>query len=135
MELERRTKKEIVDIKSIKLKKLKIKFDITTLDMIIAFIYKDSVLRTRKTLTNIKKLFDNIDPLMYEDNPYLKDRVWIIQKTLYCRLVEGFESSPNFVMQYCKDDLECTELAKEIIDNSNSDYVFLLENDLPDNYS
>lgn len=117
MEIERKTKKEIVDIKSIKLKKLKIKFDITTLDMIIAFIYKDSVLRTRKTLTNIKKLFDNIDPLMYEDNPYLKDRVWIIQKTLYCRLVEGFESSPNFVIQYCKDDLECTELAKEIVDN------------------
>ena len=31
-------------LKDIKMAKLKIKFDITTLDMIIGFLYKDSVL-------------------------------------------------------------------------------------------
>lgn len=116
MEIERKIKKEMIDIKSIKLKKLKIKFDITTLDMVIAFIYKDSVLRTRKTLSNIAKLIDNLDDLLYEDNYVLKDRLWIIKKSLYARLVEGFESTPA-VMQYCRDDLECTEYAKSIIDD------------------
>lgn len=117
MEIERKTKKEINDIKSIKLKKLKIKFDITTLDMVIAFIYKESVLRTRKTLSNIYKLFTNLDELLYEDNPALKDRIWIIKKSLEARITEGFESSAAFVMQYCKDDLECTEYAGKIIDD------------------
>ena len=41
--------------------KLKIRMDITTLDMVIAFLYKDSVLRTRKALSNIDKLFKNAD--------------------------------------------------------------------------
>ena len=49
-------KKMLTDISSIKMKKLPINFDITTLNMIIWFIYKDSVLRTRKTLSNIYKL-------------------------------------------------------------------------------
>ena len=117
MEIDRKVKKQIIDFKSIRLKKLKIKFDITTLNMVIAFIYKDSVLRTRKTLSNIYKLFDNLDELLYEDNPSLKDRIWIIKKTLYGRLVEGFESSSEYVMQYCKDDIECTDYAKTIIDD------------------
>jgi len=117
MEIERKTKKDMVDVKSIKLKKLKIKFDITTLDMVIAFIYKESVLRTRKTLTNIAKLFNNLDESLYEDNPALKDRIWIIKKTLYARIVQGLESTAEIIMQVCKDDLECTEYAKNIIDD------------------
>lgn len=117
MEIERKPRKNILDVRSIKLQKLKIKFDITTLNMVISFIYKDSVLRTRKTLTNIYKLFDNLDELMYEDNPALKDRIWIIKKTLYGRLVQGFESSPEYLMQYCKDDIDCTDYAKDIIDD------------------
>lgn len=117
MEMEKIHKKDILDIKSIKLKKLKIKFDITTLDMIISFIYKPSVLRTRKTLSNIYKLFDNIDEELYNDNPYLKDRIWVIKKTLYCILVEGFESSNEYIMQYCKDDVECSEIASDVIDD------------------
>lgn len=117
MEMEKIHKKDILDIKSIKLKKLKIKFDITTLDMIISFIYKPSVLRTRKTLSNIYKLFDNIDEELYDDNPYLKDRIWVIKKTLYCILVEGFESSNEYIMQYCKDDVDCSEIASDVIDD------------------
>ena len=61
MEKTERTIKQYLNVKDIKLRPLKLKFDITTLDMVISFIYKDSVLRTRKTLSNIYKLFDNID--------------------------------------------------------------------------
>ena len=100
----------------IKLKPLKIKFDITTLNMIISFIYKDSVLRTRKTLSNINKLFNNLDESLYEDDELLKARIWIIQKTLYSTLFDGFENSDN-MKQYCLDDIECDELKKTTLIN------------------
>lgn len=111
------TKKTMVDVSSIKLQPIKIKFDITTLDMIISFIYKDSVLRTRKTLSNLNRLFDNIDDSMYEDNPQLSSRIWIIRKTLFARLVMGIDSQDEYVMQFCKDDVDCDELRRVIIDD------------------
>ena len=74
--------KKMLSMKDIRLKPLKIKFNVTTLDMVISFIYKDSVLRTRKTLSNIFKLFTNLDLSYYTDNPELFNRVWIIKKTL-----------------------------------------------------
>ena len=67
--------KRMLAMKDIKLKPLKIKFNVTTLDMIIAFIYKDSVLRTRKTLSNIFKLFNSLDMTNYVDNLELYNRV------------------------------------------------------------
>ena len=100
--------KKYLSIKDIKLKPLKIKFDITTLNMIISFIYKDSVLRTRKTLSNIYKLFNNLDMSIYENDPALYNRVWIVQKTLYGKLVDGFENDDN-LRQYCLDNIECDE--------------------------
>jgi hypothetical protein len=100
----------------IKLKPLKIKFDITTLNMIISFIYKDSVLRTRKTLSNIYKLFNNLDESLYEDDELLKARIWIIQKTLYSKLIDVFENTDN-MKQYCIDDIECDELRKNTLIN------------------
>lgn len=116
MEVEVKERKQLMDTKSIKLTKLKIKLNLTTLNMIIAFIYKDSVLRTRKTLNNIYKLMDSLDESLYEDNQELKDRIWIIKKSLYGRLVDGMETTSNIVIQYCKDDLECSETAKLILD-------------------
>ncbi len=116
MELTKDQKRMIADVNSIKMKRLKIKFDITTLNMVIAFIYKDSVLRTRKTLSNIYKLFNALDSSIYEGNPNLEDRIWIIRRTLHARLAEGYESKSEFLMSYLKDDIECTENAKNIID-------------------
>lgn len=110
------TKKNIVDVSSIMLQPIKIKFDITTLDMIISFIYKDSVLRTRKTLSNLNRLFDNLDDSMYDDNPKLMARIWIIRKTLFARLVMGIDSQDEYVMQFCKDDVDCDDLKRAIID-------------------
>lgn len=106
--------KRMLSMKDIKLKPLKIKFNVTTLDMVIAFIYKDSVLRTRKTLSNIFKLFNSLDMSNYNDNPELYNRVWIIKKTLEGKLYQGFESD-EFLSQYCLDHPECDEYKADII--------------------
>lgn len=108
--------KSYMTMKDIKLKPLKIKFDITTLNMVISFIYKDSVLRTRKTLSNIYKLFNNLDLSVYENDPQLSSRIWIVQKTLYGKLIDGFENDEN-LKQYCLDDIECDELKSSILLN------------------
>ena len=49
------------------------RFDVLMLTNILTFIYKDSTLRTRKTLTNIYKLFNFIDMSIYEDNETVKN--------------------------------------------------------------
>lgn len=108
--------KKALDISTIKLEKLKIKFDITTLDMVISFIYKDSVLRTRKTLSNMYKLFCNLDDNLYKDNPELTSRIWVIRKSLYGRLVREFANDAA-VKQFCLDDVECKELETEVLKN------------------
>ena len=62
-------KSEIMkQLKDIKLTKLRIKMDLSTLNMIIKFIYKASVLRTRKSLKNIKTLMENLDMSIYEES-------------------------------------------------------------------
>ena len=106
--------KKALSIKDIKLKPLKIKFNIITLDMVIAFIYKDSVLRTRKTLSNIYKLFNNLDMKMYDNNPELLNRIWIVKKTLDGKLYQGFESD-EFLTQYCLDDVECDDYKADLV--------------------
>jgi hypothetical protein len=117
MELDKDQKRLITDARSIKLQPLQIKFDLTTLNMVIAFIYKDSVLRTRKTLHNILKLFNSLDMSVYEKNPYQQDRIWIIKRTLEAKLNQGYDSNPEFLMQLLKDDINCPESAKLIIDD------------------
>ena len=108
--------KKLLDMTSIKLKPLKIKFDITRLDMIISFLYKDSVLRTRKTLSNIYKLFNNLDMDIIKDNPELEARVWIIITTVRGRMEEGFTNDEN-LMQYCFDQFDCDEFKKKTLKN------------------
>ena len=117
--------KKLLNVKNIKLTPLKIKFDITRLDMIISFLYKQSVLRTRKTLTNTYKLFQNLDESLIADNPDLMARVWIIKTTLRGRLEEGFENDEN-LMQYCFDqsdsDVFKEKTLKYILENKKISY-------------
>ena len=110
------TKKSITSIKDIKMQPIKIRFDLATLNSILAFIYKDSVLRTRKVLSNIYKLFSSLDESMYVDNTELSSYIWVIQKTLYGRLYEDFVSN-DLLKTYCKDQIECDELKRKIIDS------------------
>ena len=109
-------KKMLTDVRTIYLLPIKIKFDISTLNMIIAFLYKDSVLRTRKTQSNIMKLMENLDLSLYEEQQELLERIWIIKQTIKCRLMDKIESDPQMIQSYCKDQLDCTEYAKGIID-------------------
>lgn len=117
--------KKLLNVKNIKLTPLKIKFDITRLDMIISFLYKQSVLRTRKTLANTYKLFQNLDESLIADNPDLMARVWIIKTTLRGRLEEGFENDEN-LMQYCFDQSDSDEFKektlKYILENKKISY-------------
>ncbi len=103
---------------SIQLQKIKIKFDLNTLDMIIAFLYKDSVLRTRKTLTSINKLFLNIDDKLYESNPDMKSRIWIIRTTLKFKLNDGIDD--NEALKSCLTDCsECDDFIAKILRESS----------------
>lgn len=97
--------------------KLKIRMDITTLDMVIAFLYKDSVLRTRKALSNIDKLFKSIDMSIYKENEDIDilNRIWIITKTLDAKLREGF-ANDEIIKQYCKDREDCDDYKASLID-------------------
>ena len=110
------TKKSVLSFKDIKLQKIKIRLDLTTLNSILAFIYKDSVLRTRKVLSNIYKLFNSLDESMYEDNPELSSIIWVIRKTLHARLYQDLVNE-HFLKTYCLDQLDCDELKKRIIES------------------
>lgn len=116
MNKELRSLLKVKDSNSIKLMKLKIKFNLNTLNMVLAFIYKESVLRTRKTLRNIYKLFTNLDESLYNDNMALMSRIWVIKQTLYAKLSEGIESNDALIM-YCLDSIECDEVKKEVIES------------------
>lgn len=106
-------------IKDIQLSKLQIKMDLDMLDMIIRFIYKPSVLRTRKALKNISTLVDSIDMNVYSDNENeveIKNRFWIIRETLYAMLTEGL-TSINMMTQFCYENPECNDYIKETMES------------------
>ena len=107
------------NLANIRTSKLKIQMDLTTLDMIIAFIYKDSVLRTRKALTNIDKLFKSLDLTIYEkkgeDNSDILNRIWIITTSLHAKLKEGLVND-DIIKQYCKDREDCDAYKESLID-------------------
>jgi hypothetical protein len=107
--------KEYEDLSRVDLLPIKVKLNITTLDMILAFLYKKSVLKTRKLYVNWEKLFFAIDPKMYESKPELNARVWIIKTSLKARLRDGWEEEDR-VLQACRDDEACDEFHEAIID-------------------
>lgn len=86
------------------------------LDSIVAFLYKDTKLKTRKVLSNTKKLFDMIDDSIYENNEPAKARIWVIRKTLEAKLTHGFENE-EVIKTYCKEHSESTELTNFIVDS------------------
>lgn len=107
--------KQFSTAKDIKMAKVKIDMDIYLLNSIIAFIYKDSVLRTRKRLSNINKLFKSLDHAPFENKPEQNARVWIIEKTLKCRLDDRMEE-PSIIKATLIEDSECEGLKRTLID-------------------
>ena len=101
-------KKEVPDLTKIKAAKLKIRFDVMTLNAIIGLIYKQTTLKTRKTVNNIKKLFEIVDPETYIHDVELNDRIWLIKTSVYAIITEGF-TADTLIIQYCKDQVECDD--------------------------
>lgn len=107
--------REIPSLNNIKLKKIKLKMDLNMLDSILAFIYKDSVLRTRKALNNTYKLFNILDYSIYEKDEESKARIWVIRKSLEGRIIQGLEEDRS-VKLYCKEAKDSTALTDSIVD-------------------
>lgn len=99
----------------IKTAKLQLNMDVYLLNSIIAFIFKDSVLRTRKTLSNILKLFNSIDNTFYENKVEQQARIWIIRKTLELILNDKMQDPSNIKAQLI-EDMECEGLKRDLID-------------------
>lgn len=107
--------KQFSTAKDIKMATVKIDMDVYLLNSIIAFIYKESVLRTRKRLSNIAKLFSSIDHSAFENRPEQSARIWIIEKTLKCRLEDRMEES-SIIKATLIEDSECEGLKRSLID-------------------
>lgn len=108
--------KRSVNFKQIKLQKVKLKLDVFTLNSILAFIFKDSALKSRKVLNNMHKLFQNIDDAYYDDKPDLRARFWTIKKSLELFVEDRYESY-NSVKSDLMDDSEATELSRSVVRN------------------
>lgn len=121
--LDATVQKQKRNLNKIKMSLLKIRIDKETLNQLIKFLYKDSTLRTRKSLNNIYKLFNSLDYSIYKDTePELTNRIWIIRTTLRARIKDGIESN-EMCKTYVMDDPECddykADLLKAITDDKN----------------
>lgn len=83
--------------------KIALKFDITMLNTLIGYLFKDSKQITRKALTNMKRLFDVIDERAYESNENLEARFHFIKRALKGRIELGMENEAVMI-NYCSSD-------------------------------
>jgi len=84
-------------------KKIAIKFDISILNSMIGFLFKQSVQINRKALNNMKKLFDIIDTTIYEGNDKLEARLNFIKTALDARITKQFENE-SMIINFCRGD-------------------------------
>lgn len=95
--------------------KVPLKFDLSMLNMFAGYVFKKSSHVTRKSLTNMKKLFDIIDERIYVGNDNLYERIAFIRKALYARVVLNMENE-DVIINYCRKDNE-DNIVNEIIQN------------------
>jgi replicative DNA helicase len=97
-------------------RKIPIRMDISMMNMIIGVIFhKNSLQITKKSLTNIKKLFDMIDSNVFQNNEQLEARFNFIKKALEAKIEKGFENE-DAILDYCVSDVVNKE-TNEIIRN------------------
>lgn len=96
-------------------KKIPIKFDLSMLNMFIGYIFKKSVQVTRKSLMNMKRLFDIIDESIYENSEQMEARLEFINRALEAKIEKGFEND-DIIINYCKSDVYNKE-NQDIINN------------------
>lgn len=111
--------KKMNDVKTIRTAKLKIPQNIYTLNLAIAFIFKDSTLKTRKTLNHFYRFYSSIDLDMYEGRNEILSRLWIIEKTLNLIINERIYEYNSLKSELLNDD-DIDELKIEIIDSIDS---------------
>jgi replicative DNA helicase len=96
--------------------KVPIRFDIKMLNAFIGLIFKKSTQVTRKSLRNLKSLFDVIDRTVYSENEKLEARFEFIQRALDAKIDKGFENE-DAIINYCRMDVynkENDEIIKNI---------------------
>lgn len=104
--------------------KIPLKFDIVMLNNIIGYLFKKSSQITRKSLVNMKRLFDIIDERIYEGNEKMEARIYFINRALKAKIDEGFEND-DAIINYCSRDTydkENEEIIKNIDDYKKLNY-------------
>ena len=107
--------KKMNDIRQIQTTKIKIPQNRYTLDSVIAFLYKDSVLKTRKVLNHFYRYYNSLDISLYENKNEIKSRLWVIIKTLHFIVNERIYEYNSLKSELLSDD-EIDDLKIEIID-------------------
>jgi hypothetical protein len=95
-------------------KKLPLKLDIDTLNLIISYVFSDSKVITRMSLSNIDKLFAKIDERFYETDNKLNARFQFIQRALYAKLQLNMVQ-PKIILNYCKNDSKYEDIIENDI--------------------
>lgn len=85
------------------LQKLPFQFNITMLNSFIGYLFKQSRQITRKSMTNMKRIFDIIDERPFENNAKMAARVQFIRRALQARLVNGMENE-DIMINFCRSD-------------------------------
>lgn len=106
--------KKSTNFQQLRLQKIKLKLDIFTLNSILAFIFKDSAVKTRKVLNNLHKLFNNINEEYYSDKPELRARFWVIKRSLGLMVDDRYESY-NSIKADLMDDQDATSMTDAIV--------------------
>lgn len=95
-------------------KKIPLKLDIDTMNLIISYIFSDSKLITRMSLSNIDKLFNKIDSRFYEADNKLNARFQFIKRALYAKLQLNMVQ-PRIILNYCKNDSKYDDIIENEI--------------------
>lgn len=109
------TKGKITPNPGVRFKKVPIKFDVETLDSLLAYAYtENSAFLTRAALINLNSLIDMINMNKYKNNQQMKARIDYLKLLLEARLEVGLDNK-KLMANYALDKCEYPELMREEI--------------------
>jgi len=99
----------------IRFDKIPLKFDIETIDLLLAYAYDDTNKSiTRASLINLKSLIDMCNMNLYRNNQSLKVRIDFLKLLLDAKLENGLNNK-KLLLNYAMDNCEYDELVREEI--------------------
>jgi replicative DNA helicase len=99
----------------LRFKSIPLKFDIETLDLLMAYAYDDSsTFITRASLINLRSLIDMCNMSLYKTNQSLKTRFEFIKLILEARLDTGLDNR-KLLLSYAMERVDQKELVREEI--------------------